>query len=122
MKGMKTKRLLATLLLLCLTLGLCACGDGAGDKSEASGTATGFTFEKEKFKGKKLTFWSHWDMSDFLEVAQEFMDQTGATIEAENVATYVNFSSKVSTAIPSSTAATRPSPSTLLSRALSKFS
>ena len=99
MKGMKTKRLLATLLLLCLTLGLCACGDGAGDKSEASGTATDFTFEKEKFKGKKLTFWSHWDMSDFLEVAQEFMDQTGATIEAENVATYVNFSSKVSTAI-----------------------
>lgn len=70
---------------------------GSGPKSSIVNGK--FQFETQKYKGKTLTFWSHWDMSQFLESAQEFMDKTGVKIKAENVATYEDYKGKVSAAI-----------------------
>lgn len=115
------KRVLSLLLIFCLTLSLAACGNtespssasgsspgnaSAGAAASSGGTTdtAGFQFETTKFKGKTLTFWSHWDMSEFLENAKEFMDKTGVQIKAENVATYEDYSGKISTAISAGSA------------------
>lgn len=90
-KGEKMKKVLAVILAMLMIMVVFAGCGGGGTETSGSGSSnsevegskwpSGYPFNETDFKGKTLTWCTHWAMPDEKGYQKEFMDATGAKLE-----------------------------------------